>query len=81
LAEEFADAAATARASCAATFASHPDILACLEATPADQLRCSRIMDRAPQRAADIAWSGPIALIGDAAHPAGAYTRPLFSSI
>ena len=63
------DKAAEARASCAATFAGYPDILACLEATPAGQLYTSRILDRPPLTAAGVAWSGPITLIGDAAHP------------
>jgi len=43
-----AEAEAEARARCAATFAGYPDILACLEATPAGQLYTSRILDRPP---------------------------------
>jgi len=43
-AADFVDAALEARAKCAATFASYPNVIACLEATPADRLYTSRVM-------------------------------------
>jgi len=39
------------------------------EATAADRLYTSRVVDRPPLTAAAAAWNGPITLIGDACHP------------
>ena len=68
--EDVEDAETAARASCAATFASYPDVLACLDATPRDALYVSRVLDRPPLFPDDAAgWTGPVTLLGDAAHP------------
>jgi salicylate hydroxylase len=64
--------AARGRASCAATFASYPDVTACLAVTPtgAGGLFTSRIIDRPPLTPAEASkFVGPITLTGDAAHP------------
>ena len=64
------DEKGSSRASCAATFASYPDVLACLDATPRDDLYVSRVLDRPPLFPSDAAgWTGPVTLLGDAAHP------------
>jgi len=60
------------RSRCAATFASYPDVLRCLDATADDALYVSRVLDRPPLFPASSQtekFAGPVTLLGDAAHP------------